>query len=246
MGPAGIINPSSPTLPVRCFVSATMETLSASASLKLEVPCLQTGGHSANHFVKTCFLRLQRAVKKPSVLRVSCAFQSGISGQEPLGNAGYTREVSSIPGSGRFPRRTAWNPFLYSSLEIPHWQKSQAVYSSWGGKESDIADKGKASLGRVLRTKLCRNPRPPGDSRQARIPHHPSPKGSGRGDIGPHPSEKEPLPRQAAQQPFFLEVPALILSSREVSGVRSVRLQRRAPKWGLHPPCFKTLIMCVS
>ena len=146
----------------------------------------------------------------------------------------------------KIPRRTAWNPFLYSSLESPHWQKSQAGYSSWGGKESDIADKGKASLGRVLRTRLCRNPRPPGDSRQARIPHHPSPKSSGRGDIGPHPSEKEPLPRQAAQQPFFLEVPALILSSREVSGVRSVRLQRRAPKWGLHPPCFKTLIMCVS
>ena len=103
LGPASIINPSSPTLPVLCLVSATMETLTASASLKLEVPCLQTGGDSANHFVKTCFLRLQRAVKKPSVLRVSCAFQSGISGQEPLGNAGYTREVSSIPGSGRSP-----------------------------------------------------------------------------------------------------------------------------------------------
>ena len=43
-----------------------METLSASWSLKLEVPCLQTAGHSANHFVKTCFLRLQSVVKNPN------------------------------------------------------------------------------------------------------------------------------------------------------------------------------------
>ena len=101
-------------------------------------------------------------------------------------------------------------------------------------------------MGRVLRTKLCRNPRPPGDSRQARIPHHPSPKSSGRGDIGPHPSEKEPLPRQAAQQPFFLEVPALILSSREVSGVQSVRLQLRAPKCWSSPAMFQKPSKCVS
>ena len=62
----------------------------------------------------------------------------GSDGKESAYNAG---DLSSIPGSGRFPRGENGNPLQYSCLEnsidLGAWW---ATYSSWGCKESDITE----------------------------------------------------------------------------------------------------------
>ena len=46
-------------------------------------------------------------------------------------------DASSIPGSGRFPWRKAWQPALVFLTGESHGQRSLAGCSLWGHKESD-------------------------------------------------------------------------------------------------------------
>ena len=56
------------------------------------------------------------------------------------GNAGGTRDMSSIPGLGRSPGGGNGTLFQYSCLENAHGQRSLAGYSPGGCKESDTID----------------------------------------------------------------------------------------------------------
>ena len=60
--------------------------------------------------------------------------------KNPSANAGDTRDVSSIPGSRKTPRRREWQPtpvFLPGEF---HGQRSLAGYSPQGCKESDTTE----------------------------------------------------------------------------------------------------------
>ena len=69
------------------------------------------------------------------------ASQVALVVKNPPANAGDIRDKGSIPGSGRSPGRGHGNPLQYSCLEYPMdrgaWSEG---YSSWGHKESDIAN----------------------------------------------------------------------------------------------------------
>ena len=54
--------------------------------------------------------------------------------------AGNTRDLSVIPGSGRFPWRRKWQPTPVFLLEKFHGQRSLVSYSPWGHKESDTTE----------------------------------------------------------------------------------------------------------
>ena len=54
-----------------------------------------------------------------------------------LSNAGDVRDVGSIPGSGRFPWRRAWQPTPVFLPGEAHGQRSLVGYSPWGHKELD-------------------------------------------------------------------------------------------------------------
>ena len=60
--------------------------------------------------------------------------------KNPPANAGDTRDVGSIPGSGRSLGGGHGNPLQYSCLENPHGQRSQAGYSPCGCKELDTIE----------------------------------------------------------------------------------------------------------
>ena len=55
-------------------------------------------------------------------------------------HAGDTRVTGWIPGSGRFPWSTQWQPTLIFLPEESHGQRSLAGYSPWGHKESDTTE----------------------------------------------------------------------------------------------------------
>ena len=55
-------------------------------------------------------------------------------------NARDTRDVGSIPGSGRSPGEGNGNPLQYSCLGKSHGQRSLAGYSSWDWKKSDMTE----------------------------------------------------------------------------------------------------------
>ena len=57
-----------------------------------------------------------------------------------LANAGYVRDLDSVPGSGRFPGGGHGNPLQYSCLENPLGQRSLVGYCPWGHKESDTTE----------------------------------------------------------------------------------------------------------
>ena len=58
-----------------------------------------------------------------------------------LANAGDIRDVGLIPGSGRSPGGEHGNSFQHSCLENPMDRGAWwAIYSSWGGKESDMTE----------------------------------------------------------------------------------------------------------
>ena len=63
-------------------------------------------------------------------------------GKKPPANTGDIREVSSAPGSDRFPGVGSGNPFQYSCLESPMdrkpWQPTKS--SPWGHEESDTTE----------------------------------------------------------------------------------------------------------
>ena len=52
-------------------------------------------------------------------------------------NAGDTRDMGSIPGSGRSPGEGNGNPLQYSLPGEFHGQRSLVGHSPWGCKESD-------------------------------------------------------------------------------------------------------------
>ena len=64
-------------------------------------------------------------------------FPGGSDSKESACNAG---ELGSIPGLGRFPGRGHGDPLQYSCLENPNEQRSLVGYSTWGCKESDMAE----------------------------------------------------------------------------------------------------------
>ena len=54
-----------------------------------------------------------------------------------LVNAGDTKDMGSIPGSGRSPGEGKGNPLQYSLPGEFHGQRSLVGHSPWGCKESD-------------------------------------------------------------------------------------------------------------
>ena len=65
-------------------------------------------------------------------------FLGGTMVKNPPAHAGDTRDVGSIPGSGRSPG----NPLRYSCLEIPWTEKlGLAGYSPWGHNQWDMTSK---------------------------------------------------------------------------------------------------------
>ena len=56
-------------------------------------------------------------------------------------NGGDTRDMGSVPRSGRSPGGEHSNPLQYSCLEDPHGQRSLAGYSAWSHKELDITER---------------------------------------------------------------------------------------------------------
>ena len=68
---------------------------------------------------------------------VFLGFPGGSAGKESAFNEG---DLSSIPGLERPPGGGHGNPLQYSCLENPQGQRSQAGYSPWGGKDSDMTE----------------------------------------------------------------------------------------------------------
>ena len=62
----------------------------------------------------------------------------GSDSQESAYNAG---DLGLIPGLGRSSGGGHGNPLQYSCPENPHGQRSLAVYSPWGCKESDMTER---------------------------------------------------------------------------------------------------------
>ena len=60
------------------------------------------------------------------------------SGKGSPANTGYSRDMSSIPGSKRSPGEGNGNPFQYSCLENCGQQRNLMGYSPWGCRESDV------------------------------------------------------------------------------------------------------------
>ena len=63
-----------------------------------------------------------------------------LSGKESACSTGDSRNMGSIPGSGRSPGGGHGNPLQYSCLENPHGQRSLGGYSPWGHKELDTTE----------------------------------------------------------------------------------------------------------
>ena len=61
--------------------------------------------------------------------------------KNPLANAGDLRDLSSVPGLGRFPGGGPGNPPQYSCLSREsHEQWSLEIYNLHGHKESDATE----------------------------------------------------------------------------------------------------------
>ena len=65
-------------------------------------------------------------------------FRSGSDGKVSAYNEG---DLGLIPGSGRFPWRRKWHPTPVFLPEESHGRRSLVGYSSWGHKESDMAER---------------------------------------------------------------------------------------------------------
>ena len=70
--------------------------------------------------------------------------------KNPLAKAGDTRDVGSIPGSGRSPGEGNGNPLQVFLPGEFHGQRSLADYSPWSHKESDMTELLTLSLFRLL------------------------------------------------------------------------------------------------
>ena len=67
-------------------------------------------------------------------------FPGGSVSKESICNAGDTGDAGSIPGSGRFPWRRAWQPTPVILPGESHGQRGLAGNSQQGQKESDTAE----------------------------------------------------------------------------------------------------------
>ena len=65
----------------------------------------------------------------------SLGFPGGLNGKESSSSAG---DLGLIPRLGRSSGGGHGNPLQYSFLANVHGQRSLAVYSPWGRKESDM------------------------------------------------------------------------------------------------------------
>ena len=77
-------------------------------------------------------------------------FPGGAVINNPPANAGDTRDMGSIPGSGRCPGGGNGNPLQCSCLENPQGQRSLVGYGPWGrkrvGHDSATEDTSKTEL----------------------------------------------------------------------------------------------------
>ena len=64
-------------------------------------------------------------------------FPGSSAGKNSACNA---EDQSFIPGLWRSSGEEIGHPLQYSCLENPHGQRSLAVYSPWGNKESDMTE----------------------------------------------------------------------------------------------------------
>ena len=60
--------------------------------------------------------------------------------KNPPANAGDTRDISSVPGSGRVPWRRKWQPVAVFFPGKFNGQRSVVSYSPWGHKELDTTE----------------------------------------------------------------------------------------------------------
>ena len=70
----------------------------------------------------------------------SLGFPGGSVVKESVCDAGDTGYAGSIPGSGRSPRRMAWQPTPLVFPGESHGQRSLVGYSPWGRTESDMTE----------------------------------------------------------------------------------------------------------
>ena len=68
----------------------------------------------------------------------SLSFPGASGGKESAWNTGY---LHLIPGFERPPGGGHGNPLQYACLKNPHGQRCLVVYSPWGCKESDMAER---------------------------------------------------------------------------------------------------------
>ena len=71
---------------------------------------------------------------------ISGSSQVSLVVKNPPIDAGDIRDTGSIPGSGRFSWRRAWQPTPVFLPGESHGQRSLAGYNSWGRKELDLND----------------------------------------------------------------------------------------------------------
>ena len=69
-------------------------------------------------------------------LRACMGFRSGSEVNNLPPNAGDARDVSSIPGLGRFPEEVNGSPLQFLPRKS-HGQRSQVGYCAWGHKQVD-------------------------------------------------------------------------------------------------------------
>ena len=67
-------------------------------------------------------------------------FPGGSGVKNPPVNAGDSRDVGFIPGSGRIPGEGNGNPLQYSCLENSVDRGALLGYSPWGCKKSDMTE----------------------------------------------------------------------------------------------------------
>ena len=69
------------------------------------------------------------------VVEVGFGFPGGASGKESASSAGDTRDMGSIPGSGRSPEKGKWQPTPVFLLGKPYGQRNLVGSSPKGCKE---------------------------------------------------------------------------------------------------------------
>ena len=75
-----------------------------------------------------------------SILEEFESSQVALVVKNPPANAGDSKDLSSIPGSGRSPGEGDENPLQYSYLENP-MDRGAWRASPWGCRESDITER---------------------------------------------------------------------------------------------------------